>query len=82
MFIPRLLLNHHGHVELVRVVLLAEGKIACDNLVQSEYGRLDVVAVLVVAIDVPPVGLVPFPAELGAQVEVKDLQLVGLGVDQ
>ena len=66
----------------MRVVLLAKGEVARDDLIEGKYSELDVVAVLIIAIDVPPMVLVALPAKLGAQVKVKDLELVGLRVDQ
>ena len=76
--LPLLLLEHRRRVKLVRVVLLAEGPVARDDLVEGEDGEFDVVAVLVVG-ERAPVALVRLAvaAQLGGEVEIEYLEVVG-----
>lgn len=68
--LPVLHLKYCGGGKLIRVILLlAERKVARDDLVDGEDGELDVVPVLLMA-------------KLCTQIEVEDLEMTGLGIDQ
>lgn len=78
---PRIHLEHYGGIQLIRMILLAKVKIAGNNLVKSENDKFDIIAIDVIAKGTIVLH-VTFPAELCGQVEVKDLEVIRLGVDQ
>lgn len=63
------------------MILLAKVKVAGNNLVKSEDDKFDIIAIDVIAKGTIVLH-VTFPAELCGQVEVKDLEVIRLGVDQ
>lgn len=61
----------------------AEFELACNDLEEGEYDKLDVVSVLVVSELVVMARVVtPLPAQLGAAVEVEELYGVCFRVDE
>lgn len=78
---PLLLLEDHGYIKILWVVLFPKRQVVRDDLVEGEYGQLDIVALFLVAKRVV-VLLVAFPSQFRAKIEVKDLEFVRLRVDE
>ena len=74
-------LEYCRHIQLMGVEFLAEAKLPCDNLVESENNELNIVTILLIR-ERATIVLVSFPTQFCGTIEVEDLKVIGPGIDK